>query len=246
MELNGRVALVTGGAKRIGREIALALAGRGARVGITYRSSAEEAAETVRELLELGGRGAAVAVQCDQRDPEQIHRAARFVEAELGPVDVLVNNAAIFNRTPFAEATLEDWDEHLEVNLRGPWLWAKALAPGMQARGAGVILNLVDIAAERPYPGYLPYTASKAGLVALTRGLARALAPQVRVNGIAPGIVLMPDDFPGEQTEALVKRTPLRREGSPTDVAATALYLIEGSDFITGAIVPVDGGLRLV
>lgn len=243
MDLNGRVALVTGGARRIGRALALALAARGARVGITYRSSAEEAAETLRDLRALG---AAVAVPCDQRSPEQIQRAARSVESELGPVDVLINNAAVFNRTPFAEATLEDWDEHLEVNLRGPWLWAKALAPGMQARGAGVILNLVDIAAEHPYPGYLPYSASKAGLVALTRGLARALAPQVRVNGIAPGIVLLPDEFPEAQTRTLIQRTPLRREGSPGDVAATALYLIEGSDFITGAIVPVDGGLRLV
>ena len=244
MELHGRVALVTGGAKRIGREIALALARRGAGVGITYRASAAEAVETLREFRELGS--AAVAVQCDQRDPEQIQGAARYVEAELGPVDVLVNNAAIFHRTPFAEATLEDWDEHLETNLRGPWLWAKALAPGMQARGEGVILNLIDIAAERPYPGYLPYTASKAGLVALTRGLARALAPQVRVNGIAPGVVLMPDEFPEAQAETLIKRTPLRREGSPADIAATALYLIEGSDFITGVIAPVDGGLRLV
>lgn len=244
MQLTGRTALVTGGAIRVGRAIALALAGRGADVGITYRSSAAEAEHTLAEIRALGVR--AHGVRCDQRSPAEVAAAVREVEAALGAVDVLVNNAAVFRPTPFAEATLEDWDEHLETNLRGPWLFAQAVAPGMRARGEGVILNLLDIAVERPYPAYLPYVASKAGLEALTRGLARALAPQVRVNGIAPGTVAWPDDYPEEQKEATLTRTPLGRIGSPEDIAATALFLIEGSDFVTGVVVPVDGGRRVV
>src|SRR5205823_3537584 len=139
-------------------------------------------------------------------------------------VDALVNSAAIFRRAPFAEATLEDWDAHLEINLRGPWLFAKATAPGMRARGEGVIINLLDIAADRPLPGYLPYSVSKAGLAALTKGLARALAPEVRVNGIAPGAVLWPDDYTEEQKEPVREKIALRRAGSPEDVAAAVLF----------------------
>jgi NAD(P)-dependent dehydrogenase (short-subunit alcohol dehydrogenase family) len=244
MVLKGRIALVTGGALRVGRAIALALAGRGAHVAITYRSSEGPAQETLAELRACGVR--AHAVRCDQRDPEQIRAAIREVEAELGPVDVLVNSASLFERTPFAEATLEDWDAHLEVNLRGPWLFCQAIGPGMQARGEGAILNMVDIAAERPFVGYLPYSVSKAGLVALTKGLARVLAPQVRVNGIAPGTVLWPNDYPDAQKAAYLEKIPLRRAGTPEDAAATALFLLEGSDFVTGVILPLDGGRSLV
>jgi NAD(P)-dependent dehydrogenase (short-subunit alcohol dehydrogenase family) len=243
MQLTGKTVLVTGGAVRLGRAIARAIARRGADVAITYRTSAREADEAVAQFRSYGVR--ALAIACDQRVPEQIEAAVRQVEAELGPVDVLVNNAGVFNRTPFAEATLEDWDSHLEVNLRGPWLFAKALGPGMQSRGAGVILNLLDVAVDRPYQSYLPYVASKAGLQALTLGLARVLAPQVRVNGIAPGTVLWPEGYPEEQKELVLRKTPLGRAGSPEDVAAAALFLIEGSDFVTGVILPVDGGIRI-
>jgi pteridine reductase len=156
-----------------------------------------------------------------------------------------VNSAAIFERTPFAEATLEDWNSHLEINLRGPWLFAQAVAAGMRERGQGVIINLVDIAAERPFTGYLPYSISKAGLAAMTKGLARALAPEVRVNGIAPGAVLWPDDYPEDQKAALVEKTPLRRAGCAEDIAAAVVFLVEGSDFVTGVILPVDGGRGL-
>ncbi|HEU4754582.1 MAG TPA: SDR family oxidoreductase [Armatimonadota bacterium] len=242
MRLEGRTAVVTGGAARVGKAIALALAGRGAKVAFTYRSSAAEAEATLAELRGMGVEAAAA--RCDQRDPAQVEDAVRTVEEALGPVEVLVNSASIFNRTPFAEATLEDWDAHLEVNLRGPWLFARAVGPGMRERGAGSIVNLVDIAAERPFPGYLPYSVSKAGLVALTKGLARALAPEVRVNAIAPGTVLWPEDYPEEQKEALLRKTPLQRAGSPEDIARTVLFLAE-EEYITGAVLPVDGGLRL-
>lgn len=242
MSAAGKTALVTGGAIRVGRAIALALAGAGTRVGITYRSSAREAEVTVAELRALGA--AACAVRCDQRDPDQVTAAAAAVEAALGPVDILVNSAAVFRRTPLPEATLEDWDEHLEVNLRGPWLFARALGPAMKERGGGTIVNLVDIAGDRPYVAYLPYSVSKAGLAALTRGLARALAPEVRVNAVAIGTVLWPEGFPEEQAAATLRRTPLGRSGTPEDVAGAVLYLVE-APFVTGAILPVDGGRSL-
>jgi pteridine reductase len=243
MKLAGRVALVTGGTVRVGRAIAVSLAEGGACVAITYRTSAADANETAASLTALGVR--ALAVRCDQREPADVEAAVRQVEQTLGPVAVLVNNAAIFERTPFADVTLEDWDAHLEINLRGPWLFAKAVAPAMLAAGEGVILNMLDIAADRPYPAYLPYSVSKAGLAALTRGLARALAPSVRVNGIAPGAVLWPEEYSEEAKEAYVRQTPLGRAGTPEDAAATARFLIEGSDFLTGVIVPVDGGRSL-
>lgn len=243
MKVAGKTALVTGGAVRVGKAIALELARRGADVAITYRSSAGEAEKTVEELRGVGAQ--AVAFRCDQRDPEQVTAALAQVEAELGPVAVLVNNAAIFRRTPVQTATLEDWNELLEVNLRGPWLFAQAAGNGMKARGEGVILNMVDVAVEKPYVGYLPYCASKAGLVSLTLGLARALAPEVRVNGIAPGTVLWPDDYPQEQKDVILKRTPLGREGTPEDIARAVGYLVEDAPFVTGAILPVDGGFRL-
>jgi pteridine reductase len=244
MNLEGRTVLVTGGAIRVGKAIAVALAARRANVAITYLSSEDQAEQTVRELQAAGIR--ASAFRCDQRDPAQVEAAVQETESVLGPLDVLVNSAAIFRRTPFDTATLEDWDAHLEINLRGPWLFSRAVAPAMRARGGGVILNIVDVAAERPFPGYLPYSVSKAGLVALTKGLARLLAPEVRVNGIAPGTVLWPEDYPDEQKNHVIDKTPLKRTGSPEDIASTAVFLIEGTDFITGAILPVDGGAGVV
>jgi NAD(P)-dependent dehydrogenase (short-subunit alcohol dehydrogenase family) len=243
MQLKDRTALVTGGAVRVGRAIALALAGRGARVAITYRSSAAEAEQTVADLTRLGVE--ARAFRCDQGCPEEVEQCVAEVEDALGPVDVLVNSAAIFRRTPLTEATLDDWDDHLNVNLRGPWLFCRHFGPRMQTRGSGAIVNMIDIAAEQPFPSYLPYSVSKAGLAALTKGLARALAPEVRVNGIAPGTVLWPDDYSEEQKEKVLARIPLARAGSAEDIAASVLFLLEGSDFINGVILPVDGGRSL-
>jgi NAD(P)-dependent dehydrogenase (short-subunit alcohol dehydrogenase family) len=154
---------------------------------------------------------------------------------------VLVNSAAVFGRTPLDGCCLEDWDRHLEVNLRGPWLFCQGVAAGMRERGEGAIVNLADFAAERPFPSYLPYSASKAGLVALTRGLATALAPAVRVNAIAPGTVLWPDGFPEEQQRHVLAKTPMGRPGTPEDIAAAAVYLAE-ADYVTGVVLPVDGG----
>jgi len=243
MLLKGRTALVTGGAIRVGKAIALAAAGRGANVAITFRTSAAEADATVSELHARGVR--ALAVRCDQRDPAQVEAVVREVEAALGPIDLLVNNAGIFRRTPFEDATLEDWDAHLEVNLRGPWLFAKAVAPGMKQHREGVIVNLLDSGVSRPYAAYLPYIVSKGGLETLTHGLARALGPEVRVNGIAIGTVLWPDEYPEDLKRAYIEKTPLKRIGTPEDVARAVLYLTEEAEFVTGAVLPIDGGRRL-
>ena len=243
MELRGRTALVTGGAARVGRAIALALAARGANVGITYHSSEGAARETVEALRALGV--SATSARCDQSDPAQISAALSAIEADLGPIDVLVNNASRFDRTPMETVTLEEWDQMQAVNLRGPWLFMQALGPAMQARGQGVILNMLDISVERPYVEHLPYCAAKAGLAALTKGMARALAPQVRVCGIAPGAVEWPNDYPEASRQAYLRRTPLGRVGTAGDAAATAIFLVEGSDYLTGITVPVDGGRSL-
>lgn len=235
------VALVTGGALRIGRELALTLSRQGYSIALTYRTSRREAEETARQCRDFGP--AAVAVECDQRDPAQVRRAVERAEDELGGIDLLVNNASVYGSTSLAEATVEQWDQFQDVNVRGPWLFAQAAAAGLAAR-RGAIVNLLDAAAEHPYPGYLPYCTSKAALAALTLGLARELAPEVRVNGIAIGVVLWPEGFPEAKKRAIEQRTPLGRTGSPADVAAACLYLA-AAEFVTGEIITVDGGRRL-
>ena len=240
MDLKNRVVLVTGGAIRVGRAIALAAAERGAWVVITYRSSADEARQTADELRALSGRS--LSVRCDQADLTQVRSAIDAVLQEFGQVDVLVNSAAIFPRTPIDTVTEEEWDTVIDVNLRGPFFFARYLGPQMQAQGAGKILNLADIAAERPWPNYLPYSITKAGIVAMTRGLARALAPQVQVNAIAPGVVMWPDEYDDAAKERVLSRVPLQRAGSPADIARAAMFLLTDADYVTGVVLPVDGG----
>lgn len=244
MNLVGKRCLVTGGAIRVGRALVELLADRGARVAFTYRSSRDAALELQRQLSGAGVE--AHALPCELSDAEGVARLIAECRALWGGVDVLINNASLFRRTPLTDATLDDWDDQMNANLRAPWLLSQAFGPEMKQRGEGIILNMLDIAAERPYPGYLPYCASKAGLVALTKGLARVLAPEVRVNGIAPGTVLWPDDYPEEQKQRTLAKTPMRGVGSPEDIAAAARYLIEDAPFVTGVVLPVDGGRLLV
>jgi pteridine reductase len=244
MLLTGRAALVTGGAVRVGRAIAGAVAARGAAVVIHYRSSRAEAEGLVAEIEAAGGRAAAVAADLER--PEAVRELAGVAEAAFGRIDVLVNNAAIFPSAPFLEVTEAEWDRTLATNLKAPFLLAQALAPGMLARGAGKIVNLADVAAFRPWPSYLPYSVSKAGLVALTQGLARALAPRIQVNAIAPGAILFPEEWDAARREKLLAQVPMGRAGDPEDIARTVLYLIEATDYVTGAVIPVDGGRSLV
>jgi pteridine reductase len=234
---------VTGAARRLGRAIAEDLASRGARLAIHYRSSTAEADEVVAGIRARGGTAEAFAA--DLADPAAPERLTAAVEKRLGPVDVLVNNASVFYRTPVETLGAAEWDTVMTVNLRAPYLLAVTLGRAMRARGAGKIVSLADVAAERPHPGYLPYNVSKAGIVALTRSLARELAPEVQVNCVAPGPVLEAIDATAESTAAVLKRTPLGRLGSAADIAAAVRFLLEGSDFVTGTTVVVDGGRAL-
>jgi len=243
VNLAGRTALVTGAARRLGRAIAEDLAAGGARVAVHYRGSAAEAAAVVDGIRDRGGE--AVSFAADLGDARAVEALAAAVGARLGPVDILVNNASVFARRPIDTLEPDEWDATLAVNLTAPFRLALRLGRAMRARGAGKIVNLTDIAAARPYGDYLPYGVSKAGLVALTRGLARALAPAVQVNAVAPGPVLEPIDGTPEGNAAILRRTPAGRFGGTSDVVRAVRFLIESSDFVTGTTVVVDGGRAL-
>lgn len=242
MEIQDRIALVTGAGRRLGRAIAAGLARRGAHVVVHYHSSRADAEAAAREFESWGVRSRAHGA--DLRDPREIERLFRRVESDFGGLDILVNSAAILEHRPLLEITSEDWDRVLDLNLRAPFFCAQHAARLMQAREVGKIVNVSDLAAHQPWTGYAHHSASKAGLEALTRVLARALAPRIHVNAIAPGSVLPPEDWGEEQLRDLIRRTALRRLGSPDDVVRAVDFLLE-SDYVTGVTVVVDGG-RLI
>lgn len=242
MELRGRSTLVTGGAVRVGRAISLALAGEGMRVVVGYGSSDAAARELVEEIRRSGGEAAAVGA--DLARMEEVRRLAEEAERAFGGIDVLVNNASVFPPDTFEDTDEATWDAALAVNLKAPFFLTQLLAPGMRARGGGAVVNLADLAGLQSWQGYAAHSVSKAGLVHLTRVAARALAPEVRVNAIAPGTVLPPDDLPPDEVRRLAERAPLRRNGSPGDVVEALLYLLR-ADFVTGETLVVDGGRML-
>jgi pteridine reductase len=243
MELRGRWALVTGAAKRVGRAISLALAERGANVVIHYHTSASQAEETARDIRALGVEAIALGAELARTEP--VLGLAREAEAATGGIDVLVNNASNYLRVPFDELTEQVWDASVDVNLKAPFLLSWVIGRAMRARGRGRIVNLADWAGERPYNDYLPYCVAKAGVICLTKALAKALAPEVQVNAVAPGPVLPPDDLGPDERRAIVRATPLKRFGKPEDVARCVRFLVEEADFSTGAVYLVDGG-RLI
>ncbi len=241
MNPQGKTALVTGGAVRVGRALTLALARSGANVVVHYNSSARPAEETAAEARALGVE--TLIVQADLGDPEAVTGLVRAVEATFGGVDILVNSASPFVRKQLHETTLVDWHFVLGALLDGPFLLAQAFAPGMAARGEGVIVNILDQAAFGPFPSHLAHSVGKHGLLGLTRNLAMALAPNVRVNAIAPGPVLPPPGYMLEQNDRIAAKTLLQRWGSPDDVVKALLYLID-ADYVTGDVLFVDGGER--
>lgn len=245
MDPAGKVALVTGGAARVGKALSLALARAGAHVAVNYHTSAEAAQATAAEAAALGVR--ALPVQADVGDPAAVQRLAAEVEAAFGRVDILVHAADLFARTSFPDGGAEAfaaWQRVLRTALDGAWLVGSACAPGMLARGEGLIVNIVDLSAWQPWRGFAAHAVAKAGLLALTRQLALELAPAVRVNAIAPGNVLPPPGMSAERGQALARRSLLGRWGSPDDVARALIYLVE-NDFVTGDVLTVDGGERL-
>lgn len=243
MQAAGKIALVTGAARRVGKAIALALAARGAHVIITYNRSASEAQQTQQEIEAHGVHG--LALQGDITRSHDVSALVHQVIERFGRVDILVNNASNYYKTPFDSLTEAQWDDLIDTNLKGTFLMAKRVGDEMLKAGSGKIINLADWAGFRPYQDYLPYCVAKAGVIALTKALAKTLAPTIQVNAIAPGPVMLPEDFDDSLREAVIRATPLKRMGSPQDIAQTVVFLVEGSDFITGATIMVDGG-RLI
>jgi len=243
VQIEGKIALVTGGAKRVGRSIVLALAERGAEVVLHYRDSQLEAQEVLSLIKKAGGKP--VAVQGDVSVAADVDRIVETAMQAFGRIEILVNNAAIFYRTPFDSLNEADWDRLLDVNLKGPFLLCRRIGAIMLQQRQGKIVNLADIAGQKVWAEYLPYSVSKAGVIALTIGLAKALAPHVHVNAIAPGTVLLPDGTCRLEQERAVRRVPMDRLGSPDDIARAVVYLVE-NDFISGEILRVDGGQHLV
>ena len=236
-----RVALVTGGAVRVGRAISLGLAEAGFAVAVHYRGSAAAAQNVADRIRELGR--ACLLVQGDLSDPAAAEPVVEAVAGEFGRLDLLVNNAAGFDATPLAQADADTWDAVMDLNVRAPHLLVRAAAELLRA-SRGSVVNLLDLSAFQPWAEYPVHAVSKAALAHLTRVQARALAPEVRVNAVAPGAVLPPEDYPPERLEMLRSRTPLQALGTPEDVVAAVRFLAE-SPYVTGQILAVDGGRLL-
>ncbi len=250
MELQGKVALVSGGARRVGKAIALALAREGMHVLVHYGHAAEAARQTVAEIQALGVRAAAF--QADLHDPDQIAALFAALEAEFGRLDVLVNSAANFVRQPFEEGTVRDWKHVMQVNLRAPYLCTQHAARLMRRtprpfEQPAAVINITDLIGLRPRRNFTLHGISKAGLIHLTRAAALELGPDVRVNAVAPGLILPPAYMEAESPlwQAMGARVPLERTGHPDHVGQTVVFLAR-HDYITGAVIPVDGGQSLL
>jgi NAD(P)-dependent dehydrogenase (short-subunit alcohol dehydrogenase family) len=239
--LSGKSALVTGGARRIGREIALTLAGAGADITITYRNSATEAAQTVQDITGLGRR--AQAVECDVRSETSVRRAVAATVAFHGRIDLLVNNAAVFEFAPLDQITLDQWDAVFATNTRGPFLVAREALPHLRS-ARGRIVNIGSLGGIRAWAGHAHYCASKAALHSLTQAMAKAFAPEVVVNCVAPGWISL-GDAPAGDAARFAAKTPLKCNGAADDVARAVLFFAADSGFVTGQILSVDGGLGL-
>jgi pteridine reductase len=241
LNLDGRWALVTGAAKRIGAVIARTLHAAGANVAIHYYSSADAAEALVAELDSARPRSA-FAVSADVRDVRELERMARTVLERTKRLDVLVNNASNFYPTRIGTITEEQWDDLVGSNLKAPLFLTQAVLPALRA-SRGVIVNIVDVHAQRPLRDHPVYGAAKAGLAMLTRSLAKDLGPDIRVNGVSPGAILWPDVGMSEELRAgIIKQTALKRSGEPEDVAAAVLFLVRDAPYVTGQILAVDGG----
>jgi pteridine reductase len=238
---HARRALVTGGGVRVGRAISLALGLAGYRVAVHYHASQGDAAATVRDLKRMGGRP--IAVRADLRRPADIGSLFEKVDEQLGGLDLLVNNAAIFPRHDALTVSAAEWDEVIAINVRAAFLCSQDAARRM-VDGSSIV-NIADTGADEAWPSYVPYVASKAALVSITRGLARAWAPRIRVNAVAPGPVLLPDGESTLQAErAAAERTVVGRVGTPEDVAQAVLFL-DRAAYVTGEVIRVDGGHHL-
>jgi pteridine reductase len=242
MELRGRVALVTGAGRRLGRALAAGLAGRGMVLAIHHHSSSGGAEALREEVAAAGGRAECFAA--DLTDPRAARALPGQVVEKFGRLDVLVNSAAVMQRLDFERTTPEQYDAILDLNLRSVFFCTQGAAAALRA-ARGKVVNLADLAGLQPWPGFAAHSVSKAGVVMLTKVLARSLAPEVTVNAIAPGAVLVPEEYDAEERARLARAAPLGRLGSPDDVVGALLYLLEAADFVTGEVLTVDGGRLL-
>lgn len=238
--LEGQFALVTGAAKRIGRSIALRLASDGAAVAVNYATSKTEADALASEIELIGSR--VFPIRADVSKRTEVARMVAAVEKEFRRIDILVNNAGVFFPAKFEELTDEQWDRIMDANLKSQFLCSQAVAPVMRRQGRGRIINLSSLGGLLPWPSFTHYCVSKAGSIMLTRCLARALAPEILVNSVAPGTIQFPGETPDEE---YIRRVPLHRTGTGDDIAAAVAYLAT-ADFVTGQVVAVDGGRSLV
>ena len=241
--LAGKRVLITGAARHIGREIALKMAAAGADVAITYRSSRREAERTRAEVESCGVR--ALALVCDVREERSIRRVAETVNAKFGGIDVLVNNAAAYDTLELEKITVQQWDEMFDTNVRGPFLCSRLCARYLRKQ-QGKIINLGSLGGLRPWVTHAHYCQSKAALHMQTQLLAKAFAPQISVNCVAPGLIDFQEKSPGAFMRKMAKKTPMQRNGTNQDVAAAVMFFATAPAFITGQILIVDGGLSLV
>jgi pteridine reductase len=243
--LAGKVALVTGGAQRIGAAIVRALHAQGMQVALHYRRS-RVPAEALAAELNAARSGSVALFQAELLVNGRLERLVEKVLGQWGRLDVLVNNASSFYPTPIGSVTAEVWEELVGVNLKVPFLLCQAAAPHLRA-SRGCIVNLADIHGLRPLQDHVVYSVAKAGLVMLTRALARDLGPEVRVNAVAPGAILWPEGGLDEVTrQRILSRTALKRQGEPEDVARAVTYLTRDADYVTGQVLPVDGGRTVI
>ena len=243
MELKNKIVLITGGAVRIGRAISIELNKAGATIFCQYFSSLESAQLLKSEIEKSGGK-----IHIFQSDLSKLNGINQTVNETIrifDRIDVLINNAAIFFKTPFGKVTENDWDTLHNLNLKSSFFLSQAVSQNMLKQKSGKIINIADAGAETPFPTYLPYSISKAGIINMTKGLAKALAPNIQVNCINPGPVIFPENYSEEERNYSIAQTLLKREGSVEDVAKTVRFLLEGSDYITGAVIPVDGGRQI-
>jgi pteridine reductase len=240
--LSGKTLLVTGGAKRLGRAIALAAAGNGADVAITFRKSEREARALTEELARLGVE--ALAVRCDVTDEQSVREMIKEVTRELGGIDVLVNNAANYETTAFEKITVAQWDAIFASNTRGPFLVSREALPYLKRR-KGRIINMGSLGGLRPWATHAHYCSSKAALHMLTKVMAKALAPEIAVNAIAPGMIDLGEKSAVTFMRRMSKKTPMRRNGTASDIAAAVMFFATGPHFIAGQVLAVDGGLGL-
>jgi NAD(P)-dependent dehydrogenase (short-subunit alcohol dehydrogenase family) len=240
--LTGKTVLVTGAAKRLGRAIALAAAEKGAHVAITYRDSAREARMVVAELAELGAE--ALAVRCDITEEKSVREMVREVAKEFGGIDVLVNNAANYDTVAFEKISVAQWDAIFASNARGPFLVSREAVPYLKKR-RGRIVNMGSLGGLRPWATHAHYCSSKAAVHMLTKVMAKALAPEIAVNAVAPGMIDLGEKAAAAFMKKMAKQTPMRRNGTDGEIAAAVMFFATAPRFITGQVLAVDGGLGL-